>query len=81
MIYMINKLYSEAPDSGGGGGGQPPLLEKSRRGKTIFLPLHLTHYAGWLSYSWVFLNTYFTDFYWFYGIKAQKFGFKSIFYQ
>ena len=42
--------------------GQPPILAKSRRGKTISLPLHLTHYAGWRSYNWVLLNEELTDF-------------------
>ena len=41
---------AEAADSGGQE-GQPPLLAMSRRGKTIYLPLHLTHSAGWLSYK------------------------------
>ena len=47
---------------GGGEEGQPPLLAISRRGKTIYLPLHLTHSAGWLGYNWVFLNGELTDF-------------------
>ena len=39
-------MEAGAADSGGGGQeGQPPLLEKSRRGKTIFLPLHLADLA------------------------------------
>ena len=46
--------------SGGGFGGSGGA--KSRRGKTIYLPLLLTHSAGWISYSWVFLNGELTDF-------------------
>ena len=36
---------TRAADSGGQE-GQPPLLAKSRRSKTIYLPLLLTHSAG-----------------------------------
>ena len=59
----VMSLVKRAPDAGaadsGGGGqeGQPPLLAKSRRGKTVHLPRHLTHSAGWVSYNWVFFNT------------------------
>ena len=52
IAFYIDSPYQSwvgagAADSGGGGGqeGQSPLLEKSRRGKTIFLPLHLADLA------------------------------------
>ena len=50
-----------AADSVGGGGGEgcsllPAVLAKSRRGKTLFLSLHLPHSACWPSYNWVFLK-------------------------
>ena len=42
LVYITQ---SGAADSGGQE-GQPPLLTQSRRGKTIFLPLHLADFAG-----------------------------------
>ena len=56
-IHIFSFFLAGAADSGGQE-GQPPLLEKYRRGKTIYLPrgktiylsLHLADSAGRLSY-------------------------------
>ena len=56
---------------GGGQEGQSLLLEKSRRGKTIFLPLHLADLTP-TTYKLVSANREFGAFYWFLDIKAQK---------
>ena len=56
---MMHDFHGPGVADSGGQEGQPA---KSRKGKTISLPLHLTHSAGWLSYNWVFLNGELTDF-------------------
>ena len=49
-IYgVLRKGQGQRIRGGGGQEGQPPLLGKSRRSKTIYLPL-LANSAGWLSY-------------------------------
>ena len=59
---LLHTYWDSVAADSGGQEGQPPLLAKSRRGKTIYLPLLLTHSAGWISYSWFFLNGELTDF-------------------
>ena len=43
--YRVKSMFLTRGGGFGGQEGQPPLLEKSRRGKTIFLPLHLADLA------------------------------------
>ena len=51
VVFFGPWILSRAADSGGQE-GQPPLLEKSRRGKTIFLPLHLADLARGQLANW-----------------------------